>query len=86
MAKRELSPKQQAFQDFFFSLLDEYEINSPAQLEEKEKIEFFNKVKKGWKKYKKENFNENNFSEIKSLIDMNKKVNNLIKDYKNNTI
>ena len=81
MAKRELSEKQQAFQDFFFNLMDEHEINSPSQLDEKGKIDFFNQVKKGWKKYKKDNFNENYVSTISNLISVKKESKKLLESY-----
>lgn len=81
MAKRELSEKQQAFQDFFFNLLDEHEVNSPSELDEEGKITFFNKVKKGWKKYKKENYNENYVSTISNLISIKKESRKLLESY-----
>lgn len=81
MAKRELSEKQKAFQDFFFNLMDEHDINSPSELDEQGKIGFFNKVKSGWKKYKKENFNESYIDNVKSLITLRKEANRLIESY-----
>lgn len=63
-----LSEKQKAFRDFFFDLMDEFEIDSPAQLDDSKKIEFFNQVKKGWKAHKKEHFNESKLVEMKGLI------------------
>ncbi len=53
MAKRKLSKLQKAYRDFFVSKMEEYEVTSPSQLSDDEKIEFFNTIKKGWKKEKK---------------------------------
>ena len=79
--KRELSPKQKAFRQFFFDLMDEHEVDSPSQLDEKGKIEFFNKVKKGWKKHKKEHFNESYLDAVNDCIAFNKEVNKLMESY-----
>lgn len=64
----ELSEKQKAFRNFFFDLMDLFEIDSPAQLDDSKKTEFFTQVKKGWKAHKKEHFNESKLIEMKSLI------------------
>lgn len=77
----ELSPKQEAFREFFFNLLDEFEINSPAQLDDEGKTKFFKKVKSGWKKYKKENFTESHVKDIKSLIKLREETQLIIKEY-----
>lgn len=46
--KRELSPLQKAYADFFFAKLEEYEVTSPAKLSKEKKKEFFNSIKKEW--------------------------------------
>lgn len=50
---RELSPLQKRYADFFFSMLDTYEVETPAKLSDEKKTEFFNQIKKDWKKEKK---------------------------------
>lgn len=52
MAKRKLSKLQQAYRNFFANKMAEYEITSPSQLDDNGKIEFFNSIKKEWKKEK----------------------------------
>ena len=54
MAKRELSPLQKAYSEFFFEMLEEFETETPAKLSDERKAEFFNRIKKDWKKKKKE--------------------------------
>lgn len=54
MAKRELSFLQKAYRSFFLDKLEEYQVNSPAQLSKDQKSEFFKRVKSEWK-VKKEN-------------------------------
>lgn len=54
MAQQELSPLQKEYAAFFFGMLDEFEVNSPSKLSDEEKSEFFNRIKKDWKKKKKE--------------------------------
>lgn len=54
MAKRRLSILQKTFQEFFLATLAEYAVDSPAKLSFDQKIEFFTRIKKGWKKRKAE--------------------------------
>ena len=49
MAKRELSFLQKAYRSFFLDKLEEYQVNSPAQLSKDQKSEFFTRVKSEWK-------------------------------------
>ena len=49
MAKRKLSILQKAFRDFFLAMLDEYDVNSPAQLTKAKKSAFFTRIKEEWK-------------------------------------
>lgn len=57
--QEKLSPKQKAFRKYFFDLMDEFEIDSPAKLKgDEDKKKFWNAVSSGWKKVKKEQFNE----------------------------
>lgn len=59
LLERKLSPKQKAFRKFFFDLMDTFEITSPAKLKnDEDKKEFWNTVSSGWKKARKEQFNE----------------------------
>jgi len=46
--KRELSKLQKEFRDFFFKLLDKYNVDSPAELDEEQKREFFSAIAKYW--------------------------------------
>ena len=75
MAKRELSPLQQEYSNFFFDLLDEFEVSTPAKLDDVKKAEFFSRVKTDWKKKKKElkkqgikGVNENLTANVKKRI------------------
>lgn len=52
MAKRKLSPLQQKYQNFFFGMLEEFGVSSPAKLSKDKKSEFFNRIKKEWPKAK----------------------------------
>jgi hypothetical protein len=45
-----LSPKQKAYRKFFRKKLKDNDVDSPAKLKEEEKSEFFNDIKKTWKK------------------------------------
>lgn len=49
MAKRELSYLQKAYKAFFLDTLNEYQVNSPAQLSKEQKSEFFTRIKIEWK-------------------------------------
>jgi len=53
MAKQ-LSPLQAAYSEFFFLMLQEYEVETPAKLTDEKRSEFFNQIKRDWKKKKKE--------------------------------
>jgi hypothetical protein len=50
---KELSILQLAYREFFLSMLSAYGVNSPAQLNVRQKTEFFNKIKVDWKIKKK---------------------------------
>jgi len=45
-----LSDLQIAYRDYFKALLDEFDVDSPTELNSDEKKKFFDKVKAGWKK------------------------------------
>lgn len=47
-----LSKEETEYQKFFRKKLDEYDVKSPSQLDEKEKKKFFNEVEIEWKKEK----------------------------------
>lgn len=47
-AKKERSPLQLKYMEYFLDLLDKYSVESPAQLDEEGKKKFFNDVKDGW--------------------------------------
>lgn len=47
--EKELSDRQEKYQKFFKSLLDKFGVDSPADLDDEKKKEFFNLVDKGWK-------------------------------------
>lgn len=48
IAAGELSPLQQAYQDYFKKKLADYGAESPADLSEDDKTKFFNEIKKEW--------------------------------------
>lgn len=48
MAKRKLSPLQEAYQRFFREKLRKYGVDSQAKLSKENKIKFFNEVQKDW--------------------------------------
>jgi hypothetical protein len=52
MAKRILSPLQKAYANFFFDMLTEFEVETPSDLSDEKKTEFFNRIKSDWKKEK----------------------------------
>lgn len=66
MAQRKLSPLQKKYANFFFNMLDEFGVETPASLSEPKKIEFFNRIKKDWKKAKLAK--ESQDSKLKTLI------------------
>ena len=45
---REASGGKEAYQKFFNSLLKKFGVDSPSELDDKKKKEFFNAVDKGW--------------------------------------
>jgi hypothetical protein len=59
ISKRKLSPLQIAYREFFINLLNIYGANSPAELSDNDKKDFFNDIRNKWKyqrtKFKKEN-------------------------------
>jgi len=44
----ELSQLQQDYRKFFGDLLDKYDVESPADLTDEQKIDFFNNINKNW--------------------------------------
>jgi hypothetical protein len=46
--EKELSPLQKKFREFFFKLLDKFGVNSPAELTDEQKKEFFDAIAKWW--------------------------------------
>jgi hypothetical protein len=50
----EESDLQKAYQAFFRGKLEEYNVNSPAELDEEERKKFFNEVSDEWETAKKE--------------------------------
>jgi hypothetical protein len=48
--KEELSPEQTAFRKLFDKMLDKYGIDSPNDLDDSKKDDFFNEIEKEWKK------------------------------------
>lgn len=48
VAAGELSPLQQAYQDYFKQKLSDYGVASPAELPDDKKSQFFNEIKKEW--------------------------------------
>ena len=50
----EKSELRQKFENYFYSLLDEYETDSQAKLSIDKKKEFFNALRMGWKHIKSE--------------------------------
>lgn len=47
-----LSDLQKKYRKFFRGTMKEYDVESPAELKEDEKPEFFTNIKKGWRKEK----------------------------------
>lgn len=67
---RTLSPQQEKYANYFFALLDQYGVDSPAQLDSETKSEFFSRIKSEWKKYKNrkwENIQKDMNSQMESL-------------------
>lgn len=48
MSDKELSPLQKKFREFFFKLLDKFGVESPAELDDEKKREFFDAIAKYW--------------------------------------
>jgi hypothetical protein len=48
MADKELSPLQKEFRQFFSDLLDKFGVDSPAELTDEQKREFFDAIAKYW--------------------------------------
>jgi hypothetical protein len=48
----ELSKEQKAYKSFFKGMLKKWDVESPADIPDDKKDEFFDAVKKGWKKDK----------------------------------
>lgn len=47
-----LSDLQKKYRKYFRGTMKEWEVKSPAQLEEDQKPKFFTQIKKGWRKEK----------------------------------
>jgi len=65
---RKLSPLQKAYSEFFFAMLDEYEVKSPASLSKEKKTEFFNRIKKEWPKAKRGVKQETREDKVREVI------------------
>jgi len=65
---RTLSPLQKAYSEFFFAMLDEYEVKSPASLSKEKKSEFFNRIKKEWPKAKRGVKQETQEDKVREII------------------
>lgn len=65
---RELSPLQKAYSEFFFALLDEYDVTSPASLSKEKKSEFFNRIKKEWPNKKRSVKQESQEDKVREVI------------------
>lgn len=65
--ERKLSTLQKKYSDFFFDMLDQFDVKSPAQLSSDKKKEFFNRIKKEWPKEKRKTTNEGKI-EIRDII------------------
>jgi hypothetical protein len=52
MADKELSPLQKKFREYFQAMLDKFGVESPAELDEDERVDFFNAVAMFWEKGK----------------------------------
>ena len=52
LLEEEMSTLQKEYQKYFQDLLAKYEVNSPADMDEKTMAKFFNEVKDGWIKGK----------------------------------
>ena len=51
MKEAELSPEQKAFRELFQKMLDKYEVDSPNELSDQKKKEFFSEVGFEWSKH-----------------------------------
>ncbi len=51
--QRKLSPLQKKYSQFFFNMMQQFGVKSPAQLSPQKKTQFFNRIKRQWKKEKK---------------------------------
>lgn len=81
--KRVLSKLQKAYREFFFDMLDVYGVDSPASLDEKDKKDFFNDIKKKWK-YQKRKINKGLNESIISENITKEQINSVIKTLTNN--
>jgi hypothetical protein len=54
MVRRKLSFLQQAYRDFFLSMLADFEVDTPAKLDYEQKRAFFIQIREGWKVKKSE--------------------------------
>lgn len=57
MLERKLSELQTEYRSFFIGKMDQYGVNSPAQLAKEIKSKFFSEIKQDWAKHKLENEN-----------------------------
>ena len=48
--EKDLSPKQKAYQSLMLYYLDEFGVDTPADLDDEQKKDFFDKVAKNWDK------------------------------------
>ena len=57
LVEQELSPKQEAYREFFKSKLEQYKVDSPAKLSGDVKAKFFAEIKRDWRGEKRKNWN-----------------------------
>jgi hypothetical protein len=65
---RTLSPLQKAYSEFFFDMLNQYEVKSPASLSKEKKSEFFNRIKKEWPVAKRKVQQESREDKVRRII------------------
>tara|TARA_B100001094_G_scaffold333124_2_gene408832 strand:- start:3316 stop:3672 length:357 start_codon:yes stop_codon:yes gene_type:complete len=50
MVEAELSPEQEAFRSLFKKMLDKHGVDSPNELDDEKKAQFYDEVEKAWEK------------------------------------
>jgi len=80
MAKRNLSPLQKKYMNFFLDKLDSYKVDTPADLDDENKSKFFDELKSDWKSEKNESILTNVQKENKnSKENIEKVVENIVR-------